>query len=141
MDFYEEAVLFHLTAIRHMLVLPQAAILEHDSGGKEVWSAYPDFLALDFSEPSIEVVEVTKAPKTEKIRGKCTPTYLKKVEGNIREKILRGQLASFPLNWHFIVRSQMIAKVQEEIAKNSLGASVKVSSLEKILEEIGKQLP
>ena len=141
MDFYEEAVLFHLTAIRHMLVLPQAAILEHDPGGKEVWSAYLDFLALGFSKPSIEVVEVTKAPKTEKIREKCTPTYLKKVEENIRGKILRGQLASFPLSWHFVVRSQMIAKVQEEIDKNGLGASAKVSSLEKILEEIGQQLP
>jgi len=141
MDFYEEAVLFHLTAIRQMLVLPQAAILEHDSGGRETWSAYPDFLALDFKRPGIEVVEVTKLPTLKKIRGKCDQVYLKKVEQIIREKILRGHLASFPLNWHFIVRSQMIAKVQAEIDRNSLGSIVEVSSLEKLLEEIGRQLP
>lgn len=141
MDYYEEAVLFHLTSIKHMFVLPQPAIVERDEFGKVSWEAYPDFLAVNFNEPSIEVVEVTKAWKIDKVREKCKASYLQIVERNIREKILQRELTSFSLNWHFIVRSALVERVREELDKNGLGSNARVTCLEKILEEIAKQLP
>jgi hypothetical protein len=59
MDFYEDVVHFYLTAIEKCAVVPQVEILKSTTG--ELWSAYPDFLAIDFQKQSIQIIEVTKA--------------------------------------------------------------------------------
>lgn len=141
MDFYEELVMFYLTAIRGLLVRPQVPIVLTDQDGKVTWEAYPDFWAVDFEKKQIAVVEVSKNWKVAKnIQHKLSADYRTTVEKHVRQ-MLKDELPQFPLHWHFIVRVQAMDTLKGLLEKEALVQITEVTSIESIFEIVRKTMP
>lgn len=141
MDFYEELVLSYLTSIKGLMVRPQVPIVLTDQNGKVVWEAYPDFLAVDFEKKQILIVEVSKSWRVvQSISNKLQAEYRIAVEKHIRQ-ILKDELPQFPIHWHFVVRNDVIDALKKSIDNNDLIQITEVTSLECVLETVGKVMP
>lgn len=141
MDFYEELVMFYLTAIRGLLVRPQVPIVLTGQNGKVTWEAYPDFLTVDFERKQIAVVEVSKNWKVAKnIRHKLSADYRTTVEKHVRQ-MLKDELPQFPLHWHFIVRTQAVDTLKGLLEREAFVQITEVTSIESIFEIVRKTMP
>jgi len=144
MDLYEELVHFYLTVVEGCAAIPQVPVLR--SIDDEPWYAYPDFLALDFKERSIQIIEVSKAttPSFPKLAEKLKPDHRKNVEHYIRTKTLNGQLPDFSICWRFFVREANIERLRSQQDfrdyENS-GGPARITALEKAFDEIRGQMP
>lgn len=142
MDFYEEGVLFFLTAIEGSVVLPQVPVTVKDANGKSIWEAYPDFLALNFKKRQIQILEVSKSNNKDTIKKlveKADQKYRNIVEKHVREEILKGELDEFLFDWRFFVRKQEVESLKQKIDK--LGCIAEVNSIEAIFESIMQRMP
>jgi hypothetical protein len=142
MDFYEDVVNFYLTAIEKCAVIPQVEILRSKTG--ESWSAYPDFLAVDFQKQEIQIIEVTKAWKiASKLAPKLNARHREHVEDYIRKTTLRNCL-SFPIVWRFFVRGEEKTALEahaEFRAYREGGGDVRVTPLQQVFKELSENMP
>jgi hypothetical protein len=105
LDVYEDIVMLYLSAKEGALIRPQVRILRQDPSGGP-WEAYPDFLAINFLKPSIEVVEVSKAWDAPKdLASKLTRPHRENVEQGVRE-LIPGARLDAPIFWRFFVRRE-----------------------------------
>jgi hypothetical protein len=142
-DFYEQLVHFYLTAIEKCLVIPQVEILKSPTG--ESWVAYPDFLALDFSNRLIQVIEVTKGWKaTSTLAPKLKQQHRTYVEDYIKSSTLQGELRNFSLLWRFFVRNAEASRLEvhpDLIAYKESGGHVRIEYLEQVFDKLRDQMP
>ena len=111
MDFYEQLVHFYLTAIEKCAVIPQVEILLSTAG--ESWAAYPNFLAIDFNNQVIQIVELTKgADAVARLGPKLKQEHRRNVEAYIK-KFVQGRL-NFPIVWRFVVRQKDIRSLESQ---------------------------
>jgi len=144
MDLYEEVVHFYLTVIEGCAVTPQVPILRSIEG-KE-WYAYPDFLALNFKDRLIQIVEVTKAtdPKSSlKLAAKLRPDHRDNVEHYIKTVTLDNQL-SFEICWRLFVRRENMGRLKSDpdfVTYEKSGGRPKVMALEDVFDAIRVRMP
>lgn len=111
MDFYEEVVLFCLTASQQLLVLPQAAI-KSDLNGK-LWKADIDFVAVDFRSQRIMLVEVSSHTNfPEKVAERLAEINCLHIENFVKAEILCHRLDDYQINWRLIVRQRHKDKLE-----------------------------
>src|SRR2546426_1159097 len=135
MDFYEELTQMHLTVTEGCFVLPQAP-LRQTLDGKDVWVAYPDFVALDFKKKRILVVEVTKGWHVS-LAPKLIPEHRDRAEQLIRQELLNKLLDDWPIAWRFFVRRARMKQLQATVALRQYveqGGDVQVIALEDVFD-------
>jgi len=87
MDLYEHLVLRYLTKDAHVFVVPQYSI-RGDTGSE--WSC-PDFVALNFRDKAVSVVEVSSASDPHSLRGRVARRDVQWVE-RLREQLKRNRV-------------------------------------------------
>jgi hypothetical protein len=144
-DLYEALVEMYLTVFEGCAVIPQVPILE-DVNGKG-WEACPDFLAIDFREGRIQVVEVTKTldggAVKELANRKLEAHYRENVEHYVRTKTLAKQL-QLPTHWRFFVRAGKEGAVRSAQAYVDFPEAkdrVQITKLEDVFDEIKRVMP
>jgi len=141
MDFYEQLVHFYLTAIEKCAVIPQVEILLSTAG--ESWTAYPNFLAIDFNNQVIQIVELTKgADAVARLGPKLKQEHWRNVEAYIK-KFVQGRL-NFPIVWRFVVRQKDIRSLESHpdfVAFTESGGVATAESLEDMFDTLKNTMP
>jgi hypothetical protein len=147
MDTYEQLVQTYLTVVEKCAVIPQFPILfDQDDkpwskGHRISWSAYPDFLAVDFLNRQVQIVEVTKA-----LSSKKPEELVEKLLAH-RERIERYVRwftnDYFPLCWRYFVRDANKDKLHKELTRiaGSEGQKWQVTALEDVFDELKRVMP
>jgi hypothetical protein len=142
MDFYEDVVEFYLTAIEGCAVIPQAPILKNKDG--ENWEAFPDFIAINFAERRVEIVEVAKsayAAPVKRLAEKLLPSHREHVEHYVLNTTFAGQL-QVPIHWRFFVRQKQEATLRAQEAFRGFDPNrVLVTTLEDVFDELRDKMP
>jgi hypothetical protein len=142
MDFYEEVVEFYLTVIEGCAVIPQAPILKNKEG--DDWIAFPDFVAINFKEQRIEIIEVTKSvyPRPVKwLARKLLPDYRTNVESYVTNTTVARQLR-LPIHWRFFVRQKQVETLKSQDSFKQFDQSlVHVDALEGVFDKIRDIMP
>lgn len=138
MDLYEQLVETYLTVIEGCAVIPQVPILKNSSG--ENWSAYPDFLALNFGKQLAQVVEVNKSTSPQRMANLLRRRFEERldIEHYIRNHILDQQL-KFPFRWRFFIR-EAHRQAAESILRE-LGFDAEISFLETVFDALKARMP
>ena len=141
MDFYEQLVHLYLTAIEKCAVIPQVEILL--STGGESWTAYPNFLAIDFNNHVIQIVEVSKGPDAAARLGpQLKQEHRRNVEAYI-ETFADGRL-NFAMMWRFFVRQKDIRSLESHpdfVAFTESGGVATAESLEDVFDTLKNMMP
>jgi len=144
MDLYEDVTQIYLTAVEGLFLLPQCQI-KHSVEGKP-WFACPDFVALDFRDRRIQVIEVTKrdARDTVELAEKLRLSHRSHVEHYVRTTTLANAL-EYPFQWRFFVRDEAAANAlkQADAYKHyvATGGEVEVATLHAVFASISKIMP
>lgn len=128
MELYENLVMWYLTRNKHVFVSPQYSIM--DDAGRE-WSC-PDFVALNFKEKEVSIVEVSTAFYPDSLAKKVKDRNSQWVDK------LKAQLKGYGViddNWKGFKVEVFIRKDALVKFKNAIGNAPDVSIL--ILEELG----
>ena len=94
MDLFELAVQLYIARDRGYFLSPQYLV-----GERSVWEACPDFLAINFPNAEVWMVEVTKAPG-HKIHSKLT-TFKDELQPRIERQLRSHLVISEDRNWTF----------------------------------------
>ena len=97
MDLYEHLVLQYLTKDAHVFVSPQYPIRD-DTGGE--WSC-PDFVALNFRDKIVSVVEVSSASDPQSLRARVASRDVQWIN-RLREQLERNRVVD--ASWKYYVR-------------------------------------
>jgi len=144
-DMYEQLVETFLTVIERCAVIPQFPVLfdKQDNiwveGQPVAWAAYPDFLAIDFVNQQIQVIEVTKSRGTKKTLQLVDRLVgnRKKVERHVRE-FTRN--LDFPIVWRFFVRQDLAVKLRSKLKDKGI-EPFEVIDLESVFDRLRKLMP
>ena len=143
MNLYEQLVEVYLTVIERRAVIPQFRVMLDTEGkswveGKRVgWSAFPDFLAVDFARKEIQIVEVTSSAD-----GAKPKELVHKMLGNRQtiEDYTRTFVGNdFPIAWRFFVRHSLANNLEAELRTNQIEASV--TTLEDVFDALKRKMP
>ena len=97
MEFYENLVMWYLTRKKYVFVSPQYPIL--GKTGKE-WS-YPDFVALNFKDKEVSIVEVSTAFYPDSLIRKVkdrSSQWIDKLKGQLkRYRVIDDDWKSFKI--------------------------------------------
>ena len=96
MDLYEHLVLQYLTKDAHVFVSPQYSI-RGDTGGE--WSC-PDFVALNFRDKIVSVVEVSSASDPQSLRARVASRDVQWIN-RLREQLERNRVVD--ATWKYYV--------------------------------------
>ena len=142
MDFYEQLVHFYFTKIEKCAVIPQVEILLSTAG--ESWTAYPDFLAIEFNNQVIQIVEVTKGTgAAARLGPKLKQEHRRNVDAYIEKFALHGRL-DFSIAWRFVVRQKDIPSLKSHpdfVAFTESGGVATVESLEDVFDTLKNTMP
>ena len=140
MELYEPVIEILLTVIEKCFVLPQAP------SKVDSWEAYPDFVALDFTNKRILVVEVTKRSSLSDVRktlgDKLKQDYRAKVDEWIKMN-LPDPINSYPVIRRFFVRDRIASKLKDEPEwrDHVKRGHVKLESLEGAINQYRETMP
>jgi hypothetical protein len=142
MDFYEDVVEFYLTVMEGCAVIPQAPILKNKEG--EDWTAFPDFIAINFQQKRVEIIEVTKSVfpnPVKRLADKLLPNHREHVEHYVINTTFAGQL-HFPIHWRFFVRQMQEETLRSQDAFREFDPNrVRVTALENVFNELRDRMP
>lgn len=96
LDLYEHLVLQYLTKDAHVFVSPQYSI-RGDTGGE--WSC-PDFVALNFRDKIVSVVEVSSASDPQSLRARVASRDVQWIN-RLREQLERNRVVD--ATWKYYV--------------------------------------
>lgn len=142
MDLYEQLIEMELTIFERLAVIPQFPVLlgENDKpwteGHKVIWSAYPDFLALDIQRQLAYVVEVSKSLQSFKPHDLAE----RMIENGTRiEGYVKWFTNGFDVRWRFFVRSKHKKALEEELSAQTPKPGV--DTLEEVFDKIKSVMP
>lgn len=145
MKLYEQLVETYLTQIEGCAVMPQIQV--HHTASGDVWSARFDFLALDFGTRTLQVVQVSSSRKLEKavqLAKTLGEGYRARLEAEIREGPLHGELADWSFHWRFFVRAGLIdvLRCDEMVAsyRDARGEPAGIIALEQVFNAVRDRL-
>jgi hypothetical protein len=132
--------------VERCAVIPQFPVLFDEHGqpwteGHTVsWSAYPDFLAVDFRnrQAQVQVVEVTKALKPKDLAKNLTAH-----RGRIERYIHWFMNDTLPICWRYFVRDVNKARLETQlgIIGKSEELKWKVIALEDVFDHLKRIMP
>ena len=143
MDLYEEIVGFYLNVFEGCFLLPQAPVklgengkpLDLDASGVK-WEAYPDFIAIDFRKPRIQIVEVTKIRDKKRVKQrieeKLDASYVANIDHWVRT-VLPESVRDLMLTRRFFLRSEVIPE--------PIDARAEFSSLQTVFNAVRDRMP
>lgn len=128
MDLYEHLVLQYLTRDAHVFVSPQYSI-RGDTGSE--WSC-PDFVALNFRDRVVSVVEVSSASDPQSLRERVARRDVQWVE-RLREQLERNRVVD--ASWNQYRVEVFIRREAERKFRSAIGSANDV--VIHILEDLG----
>jgi hypothetical protein len=128
MDLYEHLVLQYLTKDAHVFVGPQYSI-RGDTGGE--WSC-PDFVALNFRDKIVLVVEVSSASDPQSLRARVASRDIQWIN-RLREQLERNRVVDASWNKYHV--EVFIRRDAERKFREAIGAANNV--VIHILEDLG----
>ena len=128
MDLYEHLVLQYLTKDAHVFVSPQYSI-RGDTGGE--WSC-PDFVALNFRDKVVSVVEVSSASDPQSLRARVASRDVQWIK-RLREQLERNLVVD--TSWNQYLVEVFIRRDAERKFRAAIGAANDV--VIHILEDLG----
>jgi len=138
MDLYEQLVETYLTVIEECAIIPQVPIRENRKGEK--WEAYPDFLALNFATPSVQIIEVNKSTDPRRVKQLIRRRHEERadIEHYIENRTLDRQL-KWAIGWRFFIRRDHLKAADATLRKLNFQADVK--DLETVFETLARRMP
>jgi hypothetical protein len=97
MDLYEHLILQYLTKDAHVFVSPQYSI-RGDTGGE--WSC-PDFVALNFRDKVVSIVEVSSASNPQSLRARVASRDVQWIN-RLREQLERNRVVDASWNKYHV---------------------------------------
>jgi hypothetical protein len=143
-EFWENIVSYYLTVHKQFPVLWQAAIQKDIDGHR--WNADLDFLALDFSEKKICLVEVRSSSayrEASTILERLAAHNCKHIENYVRKAILQDELGAFTIKWWFFVRRRHLDSMKSEqlyLEYLRTGGCCEITALQDIQDRISDRL-
>jgi hypothetical protein len=136
MNTCELATHEYLTRVRHFLCLPELEVKRNEKG--QGWHGKADFLALDFKNQSILLVEVTAKQRFDEHLVRNIKDRTPTLEWYVRNEIFNGKIPNdYRLAWLLIVPERNVAKFKERTA--GVGYPCEVMPLESILQAAASQ--
>ncbi|BCA56782.1 hypothetical protein W02_39220 [Nitrospira sp. KM1] len=129
---------------RQFPVLPQAAIQKNIHGNP--WKADLDFVALDFLEKKVYLIEVKSSSsylKASKVLERLTKANCDNIESYVNGTILKNELASFTNAWWFFVRDRHIDRMKKESLHTEYiksGGCCDITALQNVHDQIKERL-